>query len=159
MNSVREYPKGADQIDHEMPLQSFNPEQIHEKLDFNGEGLAAAKQAAESGDQIRALTELRDYYRVKYPLSEATGGDFENADKICRRVIQWGPYEEAQYGDEFDWEWDPRGDIEWVAAVYRFYWAGPLAQAYAATRDEKYAQAFVDLTMDWIAKHPLETHT
>ncbi|MDP6041170.1 MAG: alginate lyase family protein, partial [Candidatus Latescibacteria bacterium] len=30
---------------------------------------------------------------------------------------------------------------------------------YAATRDEKYAQAFVELTTDWIAKHPLETHT
>jgi heparan-sulfate lyase len=160
MNSVREYPKGADLIEHELPLESFGSEHILEKLDLCGEGLEAVKQAFDSGDRIGALRELRDHYRLKYPLGEATGsGDFAHADKICRRVIQWGPYEEAEYGDEFDWEWDPRGDIEWVAAVYRFYWAGPLANAFAATRDEKYAQIFVDLTTDWIGKHPLENHT
>ena len=65
---------------------------------------------------------------------------FQRRDKVCERIIQWGPYGEAQYGDDFDWEWDPPGDNEWVAAVYRFYWAAPLVTAYApATRDEKYA--------------------
>jgi len=57
-------------------------------------------------------------------------------------------------------EGGPRaGDIEWVAAVYRFHWAEPLAEAYAATRDDKYARAFVELTTDWIRKHPLEDWT
>jgi heparan-sulfate lyase len=32
----------------------------------------------------------------------------------------------------------------------------PLAHAYAATRDERYARAFVELTSDWIAQHPLQ---
>ena len=158
MSSVVEYPAGADQIDHEMPLESFDPEGILEKLDLTG--LEGAKRAADAGDRGGALTVLRDYYRAKYPLDEASGeGDFTTADKICQRIIQWGPYEEARYGDDFDWEWDPRGDIEWVAAVYRFYWAAPLAQAYVATRDEKYARTFVEMTTDWIAKHPLENHT
>ena len=52
------------------------------------------------------------------------------ADRIVDHVFQWGPYEPADYGPQIDWEWDPRGDIEWVAAVYRFYWAPPLADAY-----------------------------
>ena len=158
MSSVLEYPKGADQIDHEMPLQSFDSGRILEKLDLTG--LEAAKRAADAGNRSGALAALRDYYREKYPLDEASGeGDFTTADKICQRIIQWGPYEEARYGDDFDWEWDPRGDIEWVAAVYRFYWAAPLAQAYAATRDEKYARTFVEMTTDWISKHPLRNHT
>ena len=160
MNSVREYPEGAGQIDHKMPLESFDAEHILEKLDLTGPGLENAKQAAEVGDRIGALSVLLDHYRAQYPLEEIShNGDFETADKICQHVIQWGPYEEADYGDEIDWEWDPRGDIEWVAAVYRFYWAAPLAQAYAVTKDEKYAQTFVELTTDWIGKHRLENHT
>ena len=152
MSSVTEYPTGADRIDKEMPLASCDPDGILEKLDLTG--LDAAD------DRLGALAALRDHYRAKYPLEEVSGAvDLETADKICRRVIQWGPYEAAEYGEDFDWEWDPRGDIEWVAAVYRFYWAAPLARAYVATRDEKYARTFVELTTDWIAKHPLENHT
>jgi hypothetical protein len=45
-----------------------------------------------------------------------------------------------------------------VATVFRFYWAPPLAHAFAATRDERYVQAFVDLASDWISKYPLEDH-
>lgn len=158
MNSSREYPESADKIDHEMPLASLDPEQILTILDLTG--LTTAKQAADAGDRIGALAALLDYYCTKYPLGEASGtGNFTTADKICEHVIQWGPYEEADYGDDIDWEWDPRGDIEWVAAVYRFYWADPLARAFVATRNEKYARTFVALTTDWILKHPLETHT
>ncbi len=73
-------------------------------------------------------------------------------------IFKWGPYDAADYGKDMNWEWDPRGDIEWVAAIYRFYWAKTLASAYESTRDEKYAQAFVELTTDWITKHPLEKY-
>lgn len=160
MTYVTERPEGADQIDHEMPLTSFDPDRILEKLDLTAAGLEAVKQAADAGDRMGALSALRDYYRAKFPLVEAgEEGDHSEADKICRRIIQWGPYDEAQYGDDFDWEWDPPGDIEWVCVVYRFYWAAPLVNAYASSRDEKYAQAFVDLASDWISKHPLEKHT
>ena len=160
MTYVVERPAGADQIDHEMPLTSFDPDRILEKLDLTAAGLEEVKQAADAGDRTGALTALRDYYRAKFPLGEAIEeDDHTEADKICRRIIQWGPYDEAQYGDDFDWEWDPPGDIEWVCVVYRFYWAAPLVNAYAASRDEKYAQAFVDLASDWISKHPLERHT
>ncbi|MDE2999922.1 MAG: alginate lyase family protein [Gemmatimonadota bacterium] len=160
MTYVVERPAGADQIDHEMPLTSFDPDRILEKLDLTTAGLEAVKRASDAGDRTGALAALRDYYRAKFPLGEADEeGDHTEADKICRRIIQWGPYDEAQYGDDFDWEWDPPGDIEWVCVVYRFYWASPLVAAYGSTRDEKYAQAFVDLASDWISKHPLEKHT
>ena len=160
MTYVVERPAGADQIDHEMPLTSFDPDCILEKLDLTAAGLEAVKRAADAGDRTGALTALRDHYRAKFPLAESVEeGDHTEADKICRRIIQWGPYDEAQYGDDFDWEWDPPGDIEWVCVVYRFYWAAPLVNAYAASRDEKYAQAFVGLASDWISKHPLEKHT
>ncbi len=140
-------------------LRRTPPEEILSKLDLTGPGLEAAEQAKQSGDRLAALGALLDYYRGKHPLPEAKSTDgqsFPEADQIVRHVFQWGPYEPADYGDEIDWSWDPRGDIEWVAAVYRFYWAIPLAEAYRATRDDKYAAAFVELASDWIGKHPLE---
>ena len=152
-------PVPADTLDAQEQLRSLSPEELLEKLDLSASGLEAARAKAEAGDRIGALAALLGYYRHKYPLPEVdpkAAGEFHVADRITKHVLQWGPYEPADYGPEIDWEWDPRGDIEWVAAVYRFYWAGPLAEAYRATRDEKYAEAFVELTADWIAKHPLE---
>ena len=149
------YNAAAAQDNSDVKLYSLKPEHILSKLKF-----AMTKKASEKGDRHFALAALREYYRNRYPLPEVSSGDrqkdFKTADQIVNHVFQWGPYEPADYGDEIDWEWDPSGDIEWVAAIYRFYWALPLAEAYRATRDEKYAQAFVELASDWIAKHPLE---
>ncbi len=141
-------------------LRSLAPEKILAKLDLAAPGLESVRAKASQGDEPGALAALLAYYRDEYPLPETPGrasqSDIESADATVNHVFQWGPYEPAQYGPDVDWAWDPRGDIEWVAAIYRFYWAGPLVRAYGATRDEKYVRAFVELTADWIAKHPLE---
>jgi heparan-sulfate lyase len=147
-------------IDSDIKLYSLKPEEALSKLNLNLNGLESVKSAFEKGDKITALSELLKYYRNKYPLPEISKEeqkkDFKVADEICKHIFQWGPYESADYGKDINWEWDPRGDIEWVAGIYRFYWAIPLAEAYKATRDEKYAQTFVELSTDWITKHPLE---
>ncbi|HOW71033.1 MAG TPA: alginate lyase family protein [Phycisphaerae bacterium] len=147
----------------DVKLKSLSPEDILSKLDLTAAGLEAAKAAAERGNRTAALSALREYYRKRYPLAglpaQATGSEFQTADQVINHVFQWGPYEPADYGKDVDWKADPRGDIEWVAAVYRFHWADPLARAYAATRDDKYARAFVELTTDWIRKYPLENWT
>jgi len=143
-----------------MELRSLDPREALSPLDLDRPGLEAVRDAQEKGDHAAALAALLGHYRGKYPLQEPPPDTpavaIERADQISDHVFQYGPYESADYGEEVDWEWDPRGDIEWVASAYRFYWAHPLAQAYAATRHEKYAAAFVDLASDWIAKHPLE---
>ena len=140
-------------------LVSLKPDHVLSKLDLNKPGLEKVKKAAEKNDQNAAFKELLKYYRAKYPLEPKTDIEkdkIKTADDICNRTFQWGPYEPAQYGEDINWQWDPRGDIEWVAVMYRFYWAGYLSNAYAATRNEKYAKAFVEMTADWIEKHPLQ---
>jgi heparan-sulfate lyase len=147
----------------DVKLQHLPASQVLAKLDLDRPGLETVKAAAEKGDQPLALAELLRYYRGKYPpptsKPQAAGGMLESADRICRHVFQWGPYPPADYGTNLDWTLNPADDIEWVAAIYRFYWADSLAAAYAATGDDKYAQAFADLTTDWITKHPLEDWT
>lgn len=144
-------------------LESLPASEVLGKLDLTRPGLAQVRAAAERGEQSRAMHELLRYYRDKYAPPAAPADreapNLDAADGICRHVFQWGPYKAADYGPDIDWTINPADDIEWVAAVYRFYWADDLAKAYLATRDEKYARAFVELTTDWIAKHPLEDWT
>jgi len=143
-------------------LQRLPPSQVLTKLDLERPGLEAVKAAVARGDQSRALAELLRYYRAKFPppaKPRDTTPKFEAADRICRHIFQWGPYPPADYGMNIDWTINPADDIEWVAAIYRFYWADYLANAYTVTHDDKYAQAFVELTTDWIAKHPLDDWT
>lgn len=141
-------------------LSSLDPAHVIGLIDLNREELSSVTSAFANGDSSAALAALRGHYRNAYPLPEDKSGLSDSvrqeADDVVNHIFQWGPYEKADYGDEIDWAWDPRGDIEWVAAVYRFSWADPLVSAYLATHDEKYARAFVELTADWIAKHPLE---
>jgi hypothetical protein len=140
-------------------LRSLPPAEVLAKLDLSRPGLEAVRAKA-VGDRAAALEVLLAYYRHKFPLAQAppaaAGASFPAADGVVNHIFQWGPYEPADYGQNVDWRWDPRGDIEWVAAVYRFYWARDLTSAYRATRDDKYVRAFVELASDWIAKHPLE---
>jgi heparan-sulfate lyase len=146
----------------DVKLESLDPADVLGKLDLSRPGLEAVKAAADKGDRGAALAGLLEYYRRKFPRREAPPaepGSTETADRICRHVFQWGPYEPADYGADIDWAADPADDIEWVAAIQRFYWADDLSQAYRDTRDDKYARAFFELTTDWIAKHPLEDWT
>ncbi|NLX12264.1 MAG: hypothetical protein GXY44_01240 [Phycisphaerales bacterium] len=147
----------------DVQLESAQPADILDKLDLSGTKLEAVRLAAERGDQITALTALRAYYRTRFPQPNRppkfSTADRESANAIAKHIFQWGPYQEVDYGEDLDWEQDPAGDIEWVAGIFRFYWVPVLAKAYAATGEEKYAQAFVSLTTDWIGKYPLDNWT
>jgi heparan-sulfate lyase len=146
-----------DDIDRDQPLSSLSPDEVLSKLDLMHPGLEDVKAAADAGETRVAFDHLVTYYRRKFPAEPLNQPvDTSAAGDTVNHILQWGPYEKADYGEEIDWEWDPRGDIEWVAAVCRFYWAGSLATAFRSTGDQKYAKSFVDLTTDWIGKHKLE---
>lgn len=145
-------------------LKSLSPSALFSVLDLELPELSAVKTALDQHGHGAALSALLSYYRGRYPTARTNfdeGTDkperiIERAKDIGRHVFQWGPYAPADYGPDIDWAADPAGDIEWVAAMYRFYWLADLEQAYVLTGDDQYARLFVDLTTDWIRKHPLE---
>jgi heparan-sulfate lyase len=144
----------------ETGLISLSPSALFNVLDLDLPELAAVRKAFKRKGDNAALAELLKYYRLRYPKPSAKK-DSDNralsrADDLGRHIFRWGPYEPAGYGKDIDWAADPAGDIEWVAAVYRFYWVSDLVKAFETTGDERYAITYVDLISDWIKKHPLE---
>lgn len=148
-------------------LASLLPGEIFSVLNIDSSELAKVKEVLNKKGYDAALAELLKYYRIRYPKpaevakSSSSGSDkvsasISRANNIEKHIFQWGPYDAADYGSNIDWAADPAGDIEWVASVYRFYWANDLVNAYLETGDERYASIFVELTTDWIGKHPLE---
>ena len=151
----------SETIDGDYALASLSPERLFDVLDLKRPELTTVARAVEAGDPGASRRALLEHYRKRFERPERAAADdaiLETADKITRHILQWGPYDEADYGSEIDWDWDPRGDIEWVAAMHRFYWSRPLAAAWTATGDDRYATTFVELCTDWIGKHSLEDH-
>ncbi len=145
-------------------LISLPPSNVFDVLDLDLPELTEVKKALERRGYEAALKRLLAYYREKYPSplnpktppGEKRQSTPERADNLKKHIFQWGPYPPANYGADIDWAADPAGDIEWVAAIQRFNWASDLVQAYLQTGDESYAATFVELTTDWMIKHPLE---
>lgn len=146
-------------------LKSLSPSDLFSVLDLSKPEMADVKKALERKGNDAALNALLSYYRNRYPKQSDLPGhsgkgheavSIERADNLGKHIFQWGPYPAASYGKEIDWAADPAGDVEWVASIYRFPWVSDLTKAYDATGDERYARIFVELTSDWISKHPLE---
>lgn len=144
-------------------LTSLPPDRLFEVLDLDMPGLEKVKQALARKGKKEPLAELLKYYLSRYPAAkESAKSDpgkiqkaLERAANLEKNTFQWGPYLAAAYGKNIDWAYDPAKDIEWVAAVYRFFWASDLVEAYQHTKDDRYAATFVRLANDWIDKHPL----
>lgn len=149
----------------EKDIKSLPPSELFSVINLELPDLTEVANAFNDGGFDSGITALLKFYRNKYPKESILNNDKfdENSNKIIARaddikehIFQWGPYEKASYGEDIDWAADPRNDIEWVAAMHRFFWVPDLERAYKLTGNESYAQSFVDLTVDWIKKHPLE---
>lgn len=146
-------------------LKSLSPDKIFSVIDLDRPELAKVRNTLNQNGYAAALQTLLNYYRRRYSQYSNKPGqaDIENKSKVIKRaknledhIFQWGPYQPHDYGKNINWAADPAGDIEWVAAIYRWYWADDLKKAYLATGNNEYVATFVELAKDWIKKHPLE---
>ncbi|MEO9004430.1 MAG: alginate lyase family protein [Ginsengibacter sp.] len=159
-------PTLSDSLKEKGPeLTSLPPSKLFSVLNLELHELVSVKRILERKGNEAALKELLNYYRNRFPKPTErsqidqidTKRSIQRANDIVNHIFQWGPYPSADYGPDIDWASDPAGDIEWIAAMYRFFWVADLSKAYVSTGDERYAHAFVELSTDWIKKHSLET--
>lgn len=80
------------------------------------------------------------------------------ADDVVRRRflfnLRWDmerTYEPVVFENEIDWLCQPADDPEWIFAFNRMRFWICLGQAYALTKDEKYAEAFASQMCHWVA--------
>lgn len=174
-------------IDRSVPLSSCRPEAVADLLDLGLPELEPVKRLLDGHRRQEAMLELLRHYRRRHArCAPGAGGEsapprtgsarergpivvpsdpaaiaasIRAADAVVERTFQFIQYPPARYVGDMDWEWDPPGDIEWVAGMYRFPWVRPLAVAFALTGEARYPRAFVELVSDWVRKHPLETWT
>ncbi|MGH9664557.1 MAG: heparinase II/III family protein, partial [Bryobacteraceae bacterium] len=143
-------------------LRSWPPGKIFSVLDLARAGFNSVRASLYSGDRIAALRQLLHYYRsratVWYPVPvHRDPAALTRARGVLQNVFDIGlGYPPQQYPADINWNADPVHDIEWVAGMQRFYWQGALLEAYAETRDETYARAWMRLTEDWIRKNPVD---
>ncbi len=122
---------------------------------------------------------LRDMTRTVATLPEAAVcGAVASADAILQGNIPLLGGQLINYGDPIDWHREPRsnvvvplkhwsridylnpavaGDKKIIWEINRQQYLLTLGRAYAATRDDRYAKAFVDHVEAWIAANPPKT--
>lgn len=83
------------------------------------------------------------------------------ADEVCRQEfkfdLRWDMEQTAEpvvFKDKIDWLFMPGDDPEFIYAFNRMRFWICLGQAYAVTKDEKYADAFVNQLLGWIESVP-----
>lgn len=90
------------------------------------------------------------------------------ADEVCDQIflfnLRWDmerTYEPVRFDGEINWLHMPADDPEWIFAFNRHRFFICLGQAYAMTKDEKYARTFVNQLCHWIdtVKKDIEKNT
>jgi hypothetical protein len=90
------------------------------------------------------------FREVVFPDSLVGKSTTSAADAVLENTFSF--YGETHaLGADIDWEHNP-GTAHWGHDLNRFSYLNPLAQAWAATGDRRYAEKAVALVLDWIAK-------
>lgn len=130
-------------------------------LDLQRADLREVSAALARNDLPGARSALIAHFRsrktpVPPPLTpDGSAGGIRAADAICQHVFQLVTCPPTRLGREIRWNEDPHHYDQWAIALNRHSHWLPLARAYLATRDEKYAREFVDQLNSWISAMPV----
>ncbi|MBE5960708.1 MAG: heparinase [Lachnospiraceae bacterium] len=103
---------------------------------------------------------IADFCRENWP--EDVSHILRIADEVIRNEflfdLKWDmerTYEPVIFDKEIVWDYKPGNDPEFIYQFNRHRFFICLGQAYALTKDEKYAKKFFELLMHWIKNMPL----
>lgn len=86
----------------------------------------------------------------------------EQADLVCNNTFVFREHWEMErtnepvtFNDTVEWDCIPFGDPEWTFALNRHTCFVNLAKAWNCTKNDKYAEKFMELARDWMERVPL----
>lgn len=147
-------------------------------LNLSAPGLETVKKYYSEGDFSSAAKSLLEYYRKRNSVINTNVNNkislTNEMQNIANQATKEGGYRfyvrnyaESKNGKlpkfwsflsegKINWNFIPEGvkDKEWKFQKHRLQWVLPQAMAYAATKDEKYAKAWIEIYGDWIKTFP-----
>lgn len=130
-------------------------------LDLERPDLQAVKAALAKGDAPAARAAFVAHMRARTSPAlppqptDAPASVIKQADDILAHVFNLAGCPPTKLGAEIDWSADPHDYDQWPIALNRHTHWLTLGRAYAATKDEKYAQEFVSELRSWLAALPI----
>ncbi|MCC7496684.1 MAG: alginate lyase family protein [Bryobacterales bacterium] len=127
--------------------------------------LLSAAGAAAWGEKagLRTVVLQRARLLSEFPseqVAPADGAVMKQAEKIAEGTVFFYDRTPVEIGlKQIDWSGGQIHHQEWPAQLNRFYYLGPLASAYKATGDERFAKAARAYIEDWIRGDPYEHAT
>ncbi|MFQ6617657.1 MAG: alginate lyase family protein [Fidelibacterota bacterium] len=127
-------------------------DEVFQHLNLDYPGLEQVKAAVEINDLNKARRELLHYFQfrtnrhldgIEFPADRA------QADQNAANVFNIRNFSN-DFGSEIDWTWQGP-DIEWHRSLNRLSWLLNFAGLYLQTRNEKYAEAWMEHVSSWIA--------
>ncbi len=107
---------------------------------------------------LERAAKLKDFPGQKTP--DATPEVLDQAGQIADGTVFFYERTPVKVGlKDIDWTGSHIKHQEWPAQLNRFFHLDPLAAAYRATGDERYARAARDYIEDWLRGDPYETAT
>ena len=156
-------------------------EKLFAVINLDYPGLEKAKEFYNSGKYYYAVNELLEYYRnrtsvinpnIQLMNTPITASELNIADQALEnRFYVRGFAERVEDGKEIyysftkdnkiDWSFIPSKvtDQEFKYQIHRHQWMLPQAKAYRTSRDEKYAESWINVYSDWLKTFPYEEGT
>lgn len=133
--------------------------------------LAPVKKAVTAGNYAEARAQILAYFQTRAtPRFFFEPADREQylalidnqqqeatlcaADEICQNIFRFRRVPPVTFADGIDWAYRPHGNIDWTWDLNRHAYFETLGRAYWYTGEERYAQKFRELLLDWLAKNP-----
>lgn len=76
------------------------------------------------------------------------------ADEICQNIFRFRRMDAVRFERAVDWTYCPHGNTDWTWDLNRHTYFETLGRAYCYTGNERYAQKFKELLLDWLSRNP-----
>lgn len=128
-------------------------------LDPANPKLGDLREVAKTGDEARTLAALLEHYRKRFPKATPTGNLSPAREEEASLALQnkqklFGLPQPFDLGTPANWTKNPTDNIEFIYSINRHALVRTLADAYAATGEEKYGAKAIELMLGWIQTVP-----
>jgi len=142
------------------------------RLELKEQSLTDVEKAVAEKNYENAKSRLTEYFRTRnWPKFHFGWEDREKiisairdnqkettiraADEVCQNIFRFRRVAPVKFEKGIDWAYCPGGNTDWMWDLNRHSYFITLGKAYWYTGNEKYAEKFTELLLNWIDANPV----